>query len=233
MYAFEGLDTGHVSLHELLLRALHSFSRSIDLWAGTRICLGCVAEGPCRVYEAGQAQQLPAKAALAGYRGSTAMHRPAILSAHHRSCCRAPPGRRSPLLCRHCLQILLSRLRHPCCCLVLAITMSMLQVVARVVEPRISDITIERIDDSDQPVTSGVYPDSVYTREISSYFKVRLSELHLQLKEVDTAAYRHYLECCLCNLTVLIAIEIGMPDLKAGNISLQAAVALRLTLAVA
>ena len=71
----------------------------------------------------------------------------------------------------------LSRLGHPYCCLVCAITMSMLQVVARVVEPRISDITIERIDDSDRPIPTGIYPDSVYTREISSYFKVRLSEL--------------------------------------------------------
>ena len=51
----------------------------------------------------------------------------------------------------------------------------MLQVVARVVEPRISEINIERIDDSDRPLLSGVYPDSVYRREISSYFKVILS----------------------------------------------------------
>ena len=115
----------------------------------------------------------------------------------------------------------------------------LLQVVARVVEPRISDISIERIDDADQPVAPGIYPDSVYTREISSYFKVRLSELHLQPKQVDAAAgacFEH-LECHLCHLlssspaSSTVVTAFAMPDLEAAD--LQAAIVLMLTLAVA
>lgn len=66
VYAFEGLDTGHVSPNSLLLIVLYSFDRCVELRADTQIRPGCVC---------GRAMQIPwghpstaaaAKAALAG-----------------------------------------------------------------------------------------------------------------------------------------------------------------------
>ena len=99
--ALEGLDTGHVSLPGLLLMALYSLNRSVDLGAGTQIPPGCVAGGLCRVCEANQAQQLPAKAALAGCDAQAQQCTGRqYICAHRRSCARAP-GRQCSQPFRH------------------------------------------------------------------------------------------------------------------------------------
>ena len=41
VYAFEGLDTGHVSPNSLLIIALYSLSRSAELWEDAQLRPGC------------------------------------------------------------------------------------------------------------------------------------------------------------------------------------------------